>query len=488
VEDSDKRKVPNFASLGDRLIAQAVDGLVAFGVFYFTGMIVAPYFGGATKNGFELKGGPAWIILAVTLILILAYFILAEAFFGATLGKMVAGIRVRALEDRPIGIRASAIRNLLRCVDGIGIYLVGAITVMMTRRKQRLGDLAAGTVVHRWEANRLVRIGALAGALFIAIIGAWGGYLLRNHFPSLLTADDSKGIRTLDAYAPRDPNSLVKAVSLCFSEKDAFDPDRVGTAFSEGVRRIVVWYRWAGSKGKNRMDIRWFKGESLILEQGEDLERPEGSSSWILKMSAGGTLPLGTYHVELLENGRPVTRIPFLISDVKIPAATPWGDRGWKREVGETYVNADHGLRLTVPKGWTIGNETQYEDRVLWVMYKLGGNGQNRMVMSIIHRKDRQWRSVEEFFQAELESLRASTVTIGGKIRHLADIVNSGPIENKPQVYEIWMTLSTDGNNVHQIYFLRRGVGYIVTFKAAADITDEELSAFDLIQSSMGIW
>jgi uncharacterized RDD family membrane protein YckC len=75
---------------------------------------------------------------------------------GATLGKLAAGIRVRTKEGQRIGLRASVIRNLMRFIDGIGVYLVGAISIMLTKRNQRLGDLAAGTIVVRRESSRAV--------------------------------------------------------------------------------------------------------------------------------------------------------------------------------------------------------------------------------------------------------------------------------------------------------------------------------------------
>jgi hypothetical protein len=50
----------------------------------------------------------------------------------------------------PVGLRASAVRNLLRLLEGPTTFYVPAIVaVLATRRNQRLGDLAAGTLVIR---------------------------------------------------------------------------------------------------------------------------------------------------------------------------------------------------------------------------------------------------------------------------------------------------------------------------------------------------
>jgi uncharacterized RDD family membrane protein YckC len=77
------------------------------------------------------------------------YFTLLEGFFGATAGKMLLGLRVVQLDGSPITWREAIVRNLLRPVDEIVLYLVAAISVWASPRKQRLGDRAADTVVVR---------------------------------------------------------------------------------------------------------------------------------------------------------------------------------------------------------------------------------------------------------------------------------------------------------------------------------------------------
>jgi uncharacterized RDD family membrane protein YckC len=77
------------------------------------------------------------------------YFTLLEGFFGATAGKMLLGMRVVQLGGSPITWREAIVRNLLRPIDEIVFYLVGAISIWSSPRKQRLGDRAADTVVVR---------------------------------------------------------------------------------------------------------------------------------------------------------------------------------------------------------------------------------------------------------------------------------------------------------------------------------------------------
>ena len=75
---------------------------------------------------------------------------------GQTPGKGVMGLRVVCDDATPIGWNDSLVRNLLRVVDFLPLgYLAGLVSVVTSRRFQRLGDLAAGTlVVHADRVDR----------------------------------------------------------------------------------------------------------------------------------------------------------------------------------------------------------------------------------------------------------------------------------------------------------------------------------------------
>jgi uncharacterized RDD family membrane protein YckC len=90
--------------------------------------------------------------IVVVTVIPFVYFIIIEAVQGATIGKMLLGIRVVRLDGSPIGWGQSIIRNLLRIIDHIpyGIpYLLGAILIWTSPTCQRLGDRLADTVVVR---------------------------------------------------------------------------------------------------------------------------------------------------------------------------------------------------------------------------------------------------------------------------------------------------------------------------------------------------
>ncbi len=67
---------------------------------------------------------------------------------GQTIGKKVLGIRVA--DEQGLNLRPSQVfaRNVARFVDFMpAAYMVGGIACLLTRRMQRLGDIAGGTIV-----------------------------------------------------------------------------------------------------------------------------------------------------------------------------------------------------------------------------------------------------------------------------------------------------------------------------------------------------
>ena len=67
---------------------------------------------------------------------------------GQTPGKKILGISVVNDDLSPVTLGSSLVRNLLRTVDFLPLfYLVGLVSMLCNRRFQRLGDMAAGTLV-----------------------------------------------------------------------------------------------------------------------------------------------------------------------------------------------------------------------------------------------------------------------------------------------------------------------------------------------------
>ena len=133
---------PNGAGVGVRAIASIVD-MIVLGI---VGYVVALETGGMTDDGFQLSGGPFFLVMLIWLV----YYVVLEALWGGTIGKMLTGLTVvRAVDGAKISWSESTIRNVMRIIDGILGYLVGAIAIWTSERHQRFGDRVAGTLVLR---------------------------------------------------------------------------------------------------------------------------------------------------------------------------------------------------------------------------------------------------------------------------------------------------------------------------------------------------
>ena len=99
----------------------------------------------------SLGGGAGPLLFIGSFLVFFGYDVLFETLAsGRTPGKRLAGLRVVRVGGGPITFFTSATRNILRVIDLLpGSYLVGIIAILVSSRNQRLGDLAAGTLVVR---------------------------------------------------------------------------------------------------------------------------------------------------------------------------------------------------------------------------------------------------------------------------------------------------------------------------------------------------
>ena len=136
---------------GRRIVAALLD-LIPLVVLFF---VMAAAFGDSGKTvddgdtttySVRLDGGPFVLYILLTW----AYFLIFEGFTARTPGKFLMGLKVVKLDGGRYDWKAVLVRNIVRFVDGLPfLYIVGLIAVAVTEKKQRLGDLAAGTTVVR---------------------------------------------------------------------------------------------------------------------------------------------------------------------------------------------------------------------------------------------------------------------------------------------------------------------------------------------------
>jgi uncharacterized RDD family membrane protein YckC len=139
------------AGIGSRFIALLVDYLI-----WFAGLLIVVLVSSVVIPAIHAfnRISEQWaeaIVIFIFFLLNWGYFTLFEAFWnGRTPGKRIAKIRVIQRSGRAIGLFESMARNLIRYVDQLPFfYAVGVISMFVTKQHQRLGDLAAGTLVVR---------------------------------------------------------------------------------------------------------------------------------------------------------------------------------------------------------------------------------------------------------------------------------------------------------------------------------------------------
>ena len=143
-----------------RCVAYFVDICICYGTFGVIAIFVGLLFIGAHAVGDEmsgLAGAGVGVLLLLAFCAEWVYFVAWEGFQGRSPGKRAANLHVVTIEGRPIGFREAALRTVLRAADILPIgYVVGVVTMLCTKRFQRLGDLVAGTMVVI-EGRSLVR-------------------------------------------------------------------------------------------------------------------------------------------------------------------------------------------------------------------------------------------------------------------------------------------------------------------------------------------
>jgi uncharacterized RDD family membrane protein YckC len=125
-----------------RAVAYLID-LVVIGLLCLLAALVATVVSLGTSSGLGL-------FLVAFFVLYFGYGATCEALFnGQTPGKRILGIRVVSDRGVPITGAQAVLRNLLWAFDGAWpfAYLPAVGCMLLTRKFQRLGDLAAGTMV-----------------------------------------------------------------------------------------------------------------------------------------------------------------------------------------------------------------------------------------------------------------------------------------------------------------------------------------------------
>ena len=139
---------PTVASVGDRIFAQLID----WG-------ILLSYIISVVWLGSKANIRSEWYYIILVGFVPLFYTLLCEIFNqGRSLGKMAMKMQVVKKDGTSATLGAYIMRWLLFIVDGPMFSFLGLIAIAVTRDHQRLGDMAAGTVVVKHQKYKNIQI------------------------------------------------------------------------------------------------------------------------------------------------------------------------------------------------------------------------------------------------------------------------------------------------------------------------------------------
>ncbi len=192
------------ASVGDRILAYCFDLLIMF-VWAIAWSVFL-----TSSGGFEVWN----IIFALPVVF---YSLLCELFLnGQSFGKMIFKIKVIRLDGSELTLGTCLIRWLFRLVDNwIMFGSIAVVTVILTNKHQRLGDLTAGTTV-----VKLVHSNLLEDTSYVSVPD---GYIL--HYPQVNLLND------------HDVNTLKEVLKLT-SSKNKIDGESVDVILNKTRRAI----------------------------------------------------------------------------------------------------------------------------------------------------------------------------------------------------------------------------------------------------------
>jgi len=131
------------AGIGDRLLAYLIDALILF-AYWILSIFLLASFGVETADS-----GDIWVFFMVLGLPTFLYHLFFETFWdGKTPGKSAMKLKVVKLDGSKPGFGSYFVRWIMRIVDiSLTSGGVAVVSILMSSKGQRLGDLAAGTTI-----------------------------------------------------------------------------------------------------------------------------------------------------------------------------------------------------------------------------------------------------------------------------------------------------------------------------------------------------
>ena len=231
-----------------RFVAWLLDCLLTYTVIISFFAFFRAFFAALGEFGGFLE------VVILFLVPILYGMVLEGVWRGQTVGKRLLGLRVMDAAGLRLDWRQVFIRNILRAVDSLpSFYLAGGTVCLFSQRAQRLGDIAADTVVVRTLAAPELDLTQLTAGKYNTlrdhpVIAA----RLRQRIPPLEAGLALQAIMRRNTLEPQARVALFAEIAQRFRAAVPLPPELTEDVTDEQhVRNTVdVLFRARGSQGK----------------------------------------------------------------------------------------------------------------------------------------------------------------------------------------------------------------------------------------------
>jgi uncharacterized RDD family membrane protein YckC len=221
-------------------VTRALAWTVDAAAITFAGMLVGQIAKLLSKVNSDVAGAVS--VVSYFVISVVYAIVLEWRWRGQTIGKRLFGLRVIDVHGLRLQLPQIAIRNLLRFVDMLPLfYLVGGLAAVFSRNAQRLGDMAASTVVTRERKVEAPDLEQIAPAKYNSLLRQPH---LAARLRSLVTPEAAalavRAVTLRDGYDARARVALFRDLAAHFRSLVEFPEEAVENLTDEQYVRCVL--------------------------------------------------------------------------------------------------------------------------------------------------------------------------------------------------------------------------------------------------------
>ncbi len=195
--------------------------------------------------GMSLPGFSIGFFLVAWFLVEWGYFAFFEWIWsGQTIGKKAMGIRVVERHGHPLSAWSALVRNLIRAADSVGMYGPCFVSMILSGKMQRLGDLAAGTMVIHERPVRLPVEPVILDTIKPLELNDIGGFVPKERTLLLIDRLLSRRTNSRERIPHERGHALSRGLAMRLAEKMEYrgDWEQVKNYSMAFLARVYVTY------------------------------------------------------------------------------------------------------------------------------------------------------------------------------------------------------------------------------------------------------